>query len=99
MPTSFCEQELGWNDGVEEYCELVRPPATLALQVLLVEDFAEWAPMNSADTQPQSHRCLERRRYAGASIQPPRGPSRGRARGHFLRVASLEIVETIAGWA
>jgi hypothetical protein len=78
MAASFCEQELGWNDGVEEYYELVRPPTTLAPQVLLVEGCLEWAPMNSADTQPQSHRCLERRRDAVgalgnyASIQPPR---------------------------
>ena len=64
--------------------------------------FAEWAPMNSADTQPQLHRCLERRRYAGGElrIDPTAARSFSWARqGHFLRFASLEVVETIAGWA
>jgi hypothetical protein len=30
MPTRFCEQELSWNDGVEESYELIRPPTTRA---------------------------------------------------------------------
>jgi hypothetical protein len=58
------------------------------------------APLNSADSQAQSHRCLERRRCVGGELRidltAARSFSWARSEA-LLQFVPLEIVETIAG--
>jgi hypothetical protein len=87
----------------DEYDGLVRPPTTLACHLGAAGSprrglFAV-APLNSAHSQAQSHRRLERRRYVGGElrIDLTAAMSFSWARSEALQFVPLEVVETIAG--